>query len=725
MREDRAMMNLPRRSRRNLFATTALAAAMVHAPVGAYTGNLPTGGVVVGGTVAITPGSPSGTGLGTIASPFVTATTDAALGLQVTGPTAVVNWDQFQIRGSATSLTFSNANAAQAYSVLNRVNGGGDPTVIAGTLTALAAGKATIAVINEAGISVSGGQVVNLAGFVASTLNVDPTEFMANPNALHFVGTGAAALSVTGGSNITTSGPVILVAPQISSNGNITAGTSSVPADVALVVAADATVQLSGNSIIGVSIKKGSTLGTNSLSIGGAVSGGNVYAVAVTSADVTGTLLSISNALTATAANGRVVLSAGVVAPAGGSLTNGVTFDPTLTPHGGDVLIGTSGAFLTSGTVEIHATKDIKTADSFNAALTLTSLDAGHDINLNTGTKALAVTGTVTAGHDYLLTGDTVTLGPVAGGAAVTQSAQGQVIIQATGSGGIAVPGPVTLTANSDGDAAAEPMILDSAGAINAPALNLVGGISGVAGKFASPVGIRLSSAATTAAATDAIKLGNITASLLQGVDYVTTPSPGYVTTATDLTTSGAISLGTVTTAAPLTVKSNGTAPLASDVSVVAANSTGTTGAVDIESQFGAVTLGGATSSVGDVKVVAASTATVSGPVTSARDYNVTGGTVSLGGSAGVIQKAAGDITITASGAGGIATLGGLDALTLNAGTDAAAHTLTLSSGGNIAGKPRLIGGVSGSLCTSWQRGRDAHIAAGWRSISAPSMPRA
>ncbi len=635
MREDRAMMNQPTRSRRNLFATTALAAALVHVPLMAAT--LPVGGLV-GGTAATVSNVSTTVAAGGQATSLGGATgsslsadpTQAAVTFTVNTDKSVVEWSEFNI-GAGKTVSFANGTSNANFSVLNRVTGttGSD---IRGTLDG---GGGSIWLINENGIGLVGGTVTNVAGFVASTLNVTDGDFLTQPSTgYRFVCSIVAAcatpqsLTIDGTSTITTSGPMVLVAPKLT-----TAGTLASVGDVALVVAADARVQLAGNSIIGVSIAAGTTVGntTDALSVsGGAITGSSVYAVAVTPAAVLNTLLRIDGTITATAT--------------------------------------ATGIVLTSGTTAANVT-----------------VDGGL------GGGAAVVSSTIASSGNYSVTGTTVTLGAAGATAAapVSQSAVGDIVIRST-AGDIAAlgttPNALALLSNSAGTGNPR-LILDSAAAITGKP-KLTGGTAAQR----SYVNLRLNDP------TKAIDLGDITGAGFGSADYViaSTPSAGY-SFQTALTTAGAITAGTIVTSQALTVHSTG-----NDVAIGSANSLDTiVGAVDIESDTGAVTLGSASSGNLDVRIVAAAGASVTGGVTSARDYFVSGSSVTLAND-GATQSAVGDILIQS--AGNIFASGTLVADSIGAGNKRL--VLDASAGGlfnSAAGPVNLIAG-SGAPATAANR---------------------
>jgi len=152
---------------------------------------------------------------------------------------AIINWNSFSI-GASETTRFNQASASS--SVLNRVIAN-DPSVLLGTLSS----NGKVWLVNPAGILVGQGAKIDVAGFVASTLNVANQDFLAGR--LNFGATPNAG-SVQNDGQITTpsGGSVYLVAPSVSNNGIIDAPNGEV------ILAAGQTVQLLDTGTPGVSV---------------------------------------------------------------------------------------------------------------------------------------------------------------------------------------------------------------------------------------------------------------------------------------------------------------------------------------------------------------------------------------------------------------------------------------------------------------------------------------
>ena len=127
---------------------------------------------------------------------------------------AVINWQGFSI-GSGETTRFVQPSSAS--SVLNRVVGP-NPSSILGNLSS----NGRVYLINPAGIMVGAGAKIDVAAFVASTLNIRTEDFLANR--LNFQPTpGAGAVRNEGIITTPQGGQVYLVAPKVENTGTIVA----------------------------------------------------------------------------------------------------------------------------------------------------------------------------------------------------------------------------------------------------------------------------------------------------------------------------------------------------------------------------------------------------------------------------------------------------------------------------------------------------------------------
>src|SRR5450830_1081586 len=152
---------------------------------------------------------------------------------------AIINWNTFSI-GANETTRFNQTSAAS--SVLNRVLAN-DPSVLLGTLSS----NGRVWLVNPAGIMVGQGARIDVAGFIASTLNVRNEDFLAGR--LNFGATPNAGKIENYGQITTPSGgSVYLIAPAVENHGIINAPNGEV------VLAAGQTVQLVDTGTPGVKV---------------------------------------------------------------------------------------------------------------------------------------------------------------------------------------------------------------------------------------------------------------------------------------------------------------------------------------------------------------------------------------------------------------------------------------------------------------------------------------
>ena len=130
-------------------------------------------------------------------------------------PSAIINWQSFSI-GAGELTHFQQQSAASQ--VLNRVTGG-NPSVILGTITS----NGFVALINVNGITFGPGSVVDVAGLLASTLNVTNADFLAGRLSFHAPLGTAGIIRNDGTLRAASGGRIYLVAPSIENHGIITA----------------------------------------------------------------------------------------------------------------------------------------------------------------------------------------------------------------------------------------------------------------------------------------------------------------------------------------------------------------------------------------------------------------------------------------------------------------------------------------------------------------------
>ncbi|MCC6681337.1 MAG: filamentous hemagglutinin N-terminal domain-containing protein [Phycisphaeraceae bacterium] len=253
---------------------------------------------------------------------------------------AIINWQSFGIDADQV-VRFGAASARSA--ILNRVTGG-DLSRLDGRLV----GNGQVFLINPAGVIVGPGGRIDVAGFTASTLDVNNNRFMAGGDLL-FRGDSSAAIINQGSINATSGGGgVILIAQRVDNLGNITApnGTVGMAAGSAVLLMQDGDDRLAVRlGIDDASLNNAGLIEAAAAELKAA--GGNVYALAINNGGVI-------RATGVTHRDGRVILDAstgatqhsGTIEAAGGqvrvlgdqvTLTSGSSIDVSSTSSGGGV----------------------------------------------------------------------------------------------------------------------------------------------------------------------------------------------------------------------------------------------------------------------------------------------------------------------------------------------------------------------------------------------------
>jgi filamentous hemagglutinin family protein len=254
---------------------------------------------------------------------------------------AIINWNSFSIGGNE-NVRFVQPSSTS--SVLNRVTGS-DPSVLLGSLQS----NGRVFLINPAGILVGQGARIDVAGFVAATLSLSDSDFLANR--LRFTETaGAGKVQIFGEITTPSGGSVYLIAPQVENHGIITAPNGEVllAAGQRVELIDSATpgvkVEIVGNEgnatnlgtitaeagrigIAGVLVKNSGTLNASSL----VSEGGRIFLKATTD-----TLVEGNSQITATGnKGGRIEVLGHSV-----SVTDNTLIDASGKTAGGTVLVG-------------------------------------------------------------------------------------------------------------------------------------------------------------------------------------------------------------------------------------------------------------------------------------------------------------------------------------------------------------------------------------------------
>ncbi len=202
-------------------------AGLASAQAQSQASNLPQGGVAVHGTANIVQ---NGTTLNV-------NTTNGAVNGVGTGR-SIINWQSFNIgTGHTTNINQPNAQSSSLNRVITHV-----PSQIHGTLRS----NGQVILVNQNGIAVGAGGVVDTAGFTASTLNISDADYKANR--LRFEGNALSGGVQVDGVIRSSNGDVVLFAPQVSVGKN-----AAVKADNGnVIVGAGQSVEVTGRGLEGV-----------------------------------------------------------------------------------------------------------------------------------------------------------------------------------------------------------------------------------------------------------------------------------------------------------------------------------------------------------------------------------------------------------------------------------------------------------------------------------------
>lgn len=332
-------------------SAAALATALVWSGVGRTQSVLPTSGSVASGTVTI--GSPSANGAG------------QQMTITQSSSRAVVNFGSFSI--GANDLVSIQQGGSSSNAMLARVTGS-TASQIDGQLSA----TGQLYLVNPNGIVIgSGGQVSATGGFVASTLGITDSDFLAGR--LNFAGSSNA--SVVNKGSISAGLMTALLGASV-----VNEGTISVPSGkVAIGAASSATLDFSGDGFLQVALPTDAT-------------------------DAAGRPL-IDNSGTIIVNGGKIRIAASVAANA---VRQAVNLNGLVQATSGDIVVSTTpgGAIAVGGTVDVQSPHN----DNFVGAF---HIGRGGTVSIAAG-GALSVTGSISAEGDNAgridLTGSSVTV---------------------------------------------------------------------------------------------------------------------------------------------------------------------------------------------------------------------------------------------------------------------------------------------------------------------------
>lgn len=284
--------------------------------------------------ICLTQANPAGE---TVTSGSATVTTVGNTMTITTGTArTIMEWNSFSnANGETTNFIQPSASSA----VLNRVTGAA-PSILNGQLTS----NGAVYLLNPNGITLGSTGTINTNGFVASTLNVADSEFLAGGN-MTFSGTSTAKIEITGliANYNDNTAPVYLIAKEVALSGfgnvvnsggrfGIGAGT-----EVLVTTSGDERITVLGSSAPGqITTSLGRTISATVIELKAA--GGNPYALAINHGGAS------SAGAFSTGGNGKIYLKA----------NNGVVSNPGslwATNGGGLVKIDSNGAMPAAGTI--------------------------------------------------------------------------------------------------------------------------------------------------------------------------------------------------------------------------------------------------------------------------------------------------------------------------------------------------------------------------------------
>lgn len=262
----------------------------------------PTGGTVTAGAATIT-------------------STGSEVDINQTTDRAVINWGSFNIGSNETTQFIQPGTNSLT---LNRVTTSGQVSTINGNLIA----NGHVLIINPNGVLIGSKGNVDVAGFVASSADIDDNTFMTASGAMQFDKAGKASAVVENRGHITISdaGLSLLVAPEVRNNGIIEGNL--------------ARLQMGAGDTFGVDF-----YGDGLLNLAVSTSGAK-------------RMLTAENAGSLIANGGKVLMTAAAASDVVNSVINttGVIQARTLVNHGGEIILTAPGTSVTvDGTLDASA----------------------------------------------------------------------------------------------------------------------------------------------------------------------------------------------------------------------------------------------------------------------------------------------------------------------------------------------------------------------------------
>ncbi len=301
-------------------------------------------------------------------SATIEQTSNTRIDINQSSDKAIINWDSFSIK-QGERVNFNQPRSSSV--ALNRVTGG-SVSDIQGALTA----NGQVFLINPNGIVFGKNATVDVAGLIASTSDINDSDFMNGK--FEFTGSGSGSIVNEGNITVKQGGLVALVAPTVRNSGVIQAKLGR----VALVSGNTFTVDLYGDGLIKLAVddKVAQSLVQNTGTI--TASGGKVLISAEAARNIVDNIVNISG-----------VVQAKSISVNGGSVNLSGTLDATASGKGGtiDVLgnsinvTGTIDASGNTGGGTIHIGGDFQgKGNRQRASETIISSSATIQANANT-----------------------------------------------------------------------------------------------------------------------------------------------------------------------------------------------------------------------------------------------------------------------------------------------------------------------------------------------------
>ena len=246
---------------------------------------LPTGGVITSGAATISQST-------------------SKLTVDQSSNAAILNWQSFSI-GAANSVRFNQPSSSSV--ALNRVIGNSASEIL-GSLSA----NGKVILVNQNGVLMGSGAQVDTGGFMASTLNIKDSDFLAGKYIFDIANnTGGVAGSIINNGRINSpSGYTVLMAPQVTNNGYIAARAGS----VAIAAGNKVSLDMVGDGLISFNVDQAALnaaiVNTGSIE----ANGGQVLIKASSANALFDTVLNTSGIIRADSianVNGRIILDGG------------------------------------------------------------------------------------------------------------------------------------------------------------------------------------------------------------------------------------------------------------------------------------------------------------------------------------------------------------------------------------------------------------------------------